>query len=193
MARPSGRLWRGHGSAELLLAEPTRAPMPISARRPTRPPTSNCSHPAHRRPPRIRPVHPPRPRYPRACGRQRRADSGHGAPRLDRQVGSCLFCGRGRRPFQSLGRPHPSHHPRRAHGEVRADTVRDLLATEHEASARHLAPGGLQHLAVLEAAGLVETRREGRYKFHDLNTAPLRQIAERWLVPDASGPKESTP
>jgi DNA-binding transcriptional ArsR family regulator len=27
-----------------------------------------------------------------------------------------------------------------------------------------------QHLAVLEAAGLVETRREGRYKFHDLTT-----------------------
>lgn len=50
-----------------------------------------------------------------------------------------------------------------------------------------------QHLAVLEAAGLVETRREGRYKFHDLNTAPLRQIAERWHVPGTSGPKESTP
>ncbi|CAL9360694.1 hypothetical protein SUDANB145_00660 [Streptomyces sp. enrichment culture] len=50
-----------------------------------------------------------------------------------------------------------------------------------------------QHLAVLEAAGLVETRREGRYKFHDLNTAPLRQIAERWPVPDTSAPKESTP
>lgn len=50
-----------------------------------------------------------------------------------------------------------------------------------------------QHLAVLEAAGLVETRREGRYKFHDLNTAPLRQITERWLVPDTSGPKENTP
>ncbi len=49
-----------------------------------------------------------------------------------------------------------------------------------------------QHLAVLEAAGLVETRREGRYKFHDLNTAPLRQIAERWLVNDTSGPREST-
>jgi DNA-binding transcriptional ArsR family regulator len=43
-----------------------------------------------------------------------------------------------------------------------------------------------QHLAVLEAAGLVETRREGRYKFHDLNTAPLRQIAERWIRPDES-------
>lgn len=50
-----------------------------------------------------------------------------------------------------------------------------------------------QHLAVLEAAGLVETRREGRYKFHDLNTAPLRRIAERWLVADTPGPQESTP
>ncbi|MEU0245720.1 metalloregulator ArsR/SmtB family transcription factor [Streptomyces sp. NPDC006235] len=50
-----------------------------------------------------------------------------------------------------------------------------------------------QHLAVLEAAGLVETRREGRYKFHELNTAPLRQIAERWPVADTSGPEKSTP
>ena len=38
-----------------------------------------------------------------------------------------------------------------------------------------------QHLDVLEAAGLVRTRREGRYKFHDLDTSPLREIAERWL------------
>ncbi|MFI8892659.1 ArsR/SmtB family transcription factor [Streptomyces paradoxus] len=48
-----------------------------------------------------------------------------------------------------------------------------------------------QHLALLEAAGLVETRREGRYKFHDLNTAPLRQISERWPLPDPCGPEES--
>ena len=41
-----------------------------------------------------------------------------------------------------------------------------------------------QHLDVLEAAGLVRTRREGRYKFHDLDTRPLREIAERWPVPD---------
>ncbi|MEV6954642.1 metalloregulator ArsR/SmtB family transcription factor [Streptomyces sp. NPDC051183] len=47
-----------------------------------------------------------------------------------------------------------------------------------------------QHLAVLEAAGLVETRREGRCKFHDLNTEPLRQIAERWPVPDRSAPSD---
>ncbi|MFF3492088.1 ArsR/SmtB family transcription factor [Streptomyces sp. NPDC002795] len=52
-----------------------------------------------------------------------------------------------------------------------------------------------QHLAVLEAAGLVEARREGRYKFHDVNTAPLRQISERWLMPapPAQDPEESTP
>ncbi|MFF6958573.1 metalloregulator ArsR/SmtB family transcription factor [Streptomyces sp. NPDC008317] len=52
--------------------------------------------------------------------------------------------------------------------------------------------GVSQHLAVLEAAGLVETRREGRYKFHDLNTDPLRQITERWPVRGTPGPREST-
>ena len=39
-----------------------------------------------------------------------------------------------------------------------------------------------QHLAVLEEAGLVRTRREGRYKFHDLDTSPLRAIVERWRL-----------
>ena len=40
-----------------------------------------------------------------------------------------------------------------------------------------------QHLEVLEAAGLVRTRREGRYKFHDLDTTPLLTITERWHLP----------
>jgi DNA-binding transcriptional ArsR family regulator len=39
-----------------------------------------------------------------------------------------------------------------------------------------------QHLDVLEAAGLVRTRKEGRYKFHFLDTAPLRSIVERWPI-----------
>lgn len=39
-----------------------------------------------------------------------------------------------------------------------------------------------QHLDVLEAAGLVRTRREGRYKFHDLDTSPLTAIADRWRI-----------
>ncbi len=41
-----------------------------------------------------------------------------------------------------------------------------------------------QHLDVLEAAGLVRTRRHGRYKFHDLDTSPLGEIAERWPTID---------
>jgi DNA-binding transcriptional ArsR family regulator len=47
-----------------------------------------------------------------------------------------------------------------------------------------------QHLAVLESAGLVLSRRQGRYKFHDLNTEPLELIVTRWLRPDTP---ESTP
>lgn len=42
-----------------------------------------------------------------------------------------------------------------------------------------------QHLAVLESAGLVRSRREGRYKFHDLKTEPLEVIVTRWLRPEA--------
>ena len=46
-----------------------------------------------------------------------------------------------------------------------------------------------QHLDVLEEAGLVKTRRQGRFKFLDLDTAPLREIADRWPPNDT---KEST-
>jgi DNA-binding transcriptional ArsR family regulator len=40
-----------------------------------------------------------------------------------------------------------------------------------------------QHLDVLEAAGLVSTKREGRYKYHYLDTTPLNGIIIRWLKP----------
>jgi DNA-binding transcriptional ArsR family regulator len=38
-----------------------------------------------------------------------------------------------------------------------------------------------KHLAVLEAAGLVTAVRRGREKLHDLNAAPISDIAERWI------------
>jgi DNA-binding transcriptional ArsR family regulator len=41
-----------------------------------------------------------------------------------------------------------------------------------------------QHLDVLESAGFVKTRRDGRYKFHFLDTSPLRSIVERWPIED---------
>jgi DNA-binding transcriptional ArsR family regulator len=40
-----------------------------------------------------------------------------------------------------------------------------------------------QHLDVLEAAGLVHSRRDGRYRFHHLDTGPLEQLVERWSIP----------
>lgn len=41
-----------------------------------------------------------------------------------------------------------------------------------------------QHLEVLEAAGLVTTVRQGRYKLHYLHTGPFREIIDRWLKPE---------
>ncbi|MBS0266580.1 MAG: helix-turn-helix transcriptional regulator [Planctomycetes bacterium] len=41
-----------------------------------------------------------------------------------------------------------------------------------------------QHLTVLEAAGLISTRREGRCKLHFLDTTPLTEaVVNRWLKP----------
>ena len=53
------------------------------------------------------------------------------------------------------------------------------LATNHGLGSSRQAIS--QHLEVLAAAGLVETRRDGRYKFHYINTRPLEPIIERWL------------
>lgn len=41
-----------------------------------------------------------------------------------------------------------------------------------------------QHLDVLESAGLVHTQREGRYKYHYLDTRPLRDVVDRWPIND---------
>jgi DNA-binding transcriptional ArsR family regulator len=57
------------------------------------------------------------------------------------------------------------------------------LATKHQLSSSRQAIS--QHLEVLAAAGLVESKREGRYKFHHLNPSPLESIADRWLQADA--------
>jgi len=61
------------------------------------------------------------------------------------------------------------------------------LVTKHQVGLSRQAIS--QHLDVLEAAGLVETRREGRYKFHDININPLDSIVDRWR-PQKSGETE---
>jgi DNA-binding transcriptional ArsR family regulator len=61
------------------------------------------------------------------------------------------------------------------------------LATRHGLGSTRQAVS--QHLAVLEDAGLVTTRRQGRYKFHHLDTAPLNVITERWLTDPREEPQ----
>jgi uncharacterized protein YndB with AHSA1/START domain len=41
--------------------------------------------------------------------------------------------------------------------------------------------GVMKHLKVLEAAGLVVTRRQGREKRHHLNPVPIRLVHDRWV------------
>ena len=53
-----------------------------------------------------------------------------------------------------------------------------------------------QHLDVLEAAGLIRTRREGRSKLHWFEGAPLKAIRERWPIStdqDASPGQDASP
>ncbi|WP_263367032.1 ArsR/SmtB family transcription factor [Edaphobacter bradus] len=38
-----------------------------------------------------------------------------------------------------------------------------------------------KHLALLEEANLVATRKHGREKLHYLNPVPISEIAERWI------------
>jgi DNA-binding transcriptional ArsR family regulator len=38
-----------------------------------------------------------------------------------------------------------------------------------------------KHLAILEAANLVATKRQGREKLHFINPVPINEIAERWI------------
>ena len=53
------------------------------------------------------------------------------------------------------------------------------LASEHQIGLTRQAIS--QHLTVLEEVGLVRARRNGRYKFHSIDTAPLLAAVSRWL------------
>jgi DNA-binding transcriptional ArsR family regulator len=63
-------------------------------------------------------------------------------------------------------------------GQTLFELCSRLAAVHHLAMTRQAIS---QHLEVLEDAGLVSTRREGRYKFHDLNTGPLETLTDPWV------------
>lgn len=101
---------------------------------------------------------------------------------LDRQVRTCLVT----EPAGDLYRGIADATRRRILDELSerdGQTLFELctrLAMKHGLSSTRQAIS--QHLDVLEDVGLVRTRREGRYKFHHLDTKPLREIVERWSI-----------
>ena len=83
--------------------------------------------------------------------------------------------------FDALGAP-----ARRAILDVLAERSEQTLfeicgrlAADHDIELTRQAIS--QHLAVLEEVALVHTRRDGRYKFHSIDTAPLYAAMSRWL------------
>src|ERR1700742_330255 len=60
--------------------------------------------------------------------------------------------------------------------------VRDgRTLTELESELEMTRFGVSKHLKVLEEAGLVVPRRQGREKLHFLNPVPIRSIHDRWI------------
>ena len=57
-------------------------------------------------------------------------------------------------------------------GQTLSELCRDLDMTR---------PAVPKHLAILEEATLVATRRRGREKLHFINPVPINEIAERWI------------
>jgi len=47
--------------------------------------------------------------------------------------------------------------------------------------------GVMKHLRVLEEAGLVVARKQGRFSHHHLNAVPIQRIADRWIDRYRSG------
>ncbi len=44
----------------------------------------------------------------------------------------------------------------------------------------------MQHIGVLEKAGLLISRREGRQRWNHLNVMPLKELHDRWISPYAT-------
>lgn len=54
----------------------------------------------------------------------------------------------------------------------------EAVVAEHTEMTRF---GVSKHLRLLEQAGLVVTRKQGREKLHHLNPVPIRSIHDRWI------------
>jgi DNA-binding transcriptional ArsR family regulator len=66
--------------------------------------------------------------------------------------------------------------------QVRARTTGELC--EHFADLDRCTV--MQHIGVLERAGLVVSRREGRLRWNHLDVMPIKEIHDRWISPYAA-------
>jgi DNA-binding transcriptional ArsR family regulator/uncharacterized protein YndB with AHSA1/START domain len=73
------------------------------------------------------------------------------------------------------------------------DLLRDRPRTTHDLTGQFPISrfAVMQHLDVLEAAGLVVAQRRGRERWNSLNPVPLREAYERWMAPHAERPATS--
>ena len=108
---------------------------------------------------------------------------------IDRQVATCLLFTMSD-VFEALAAP-----ARRAILDVLCErdgqTLFEIcarLTMKHDLSLTRQAIS--QHLDVLERAGLLRTTREGRYKYHYVDTTPLNAIVKRWRAPTRKAGKE---
>ena len=53
--------------------------------------------------------------------------------------------------------------------------------------------GVMNHLRILEEAGLVTTLKAGRRKLHYLNAVPIREIHDRWISKYTAPSREPLP
>jgi DNA-binding transcriptional ArsR family regulator len=106
--------------------------------------------------------------------------------RLDRQASTCVSSDPVGDIFKALADPTRRlilDELRERDGQTLFELCTRLIMKHNVGSTRQAIS---QHLGVLEDAGLVTTRREGRYKFHHIQTAPIREVATRWT----SAPEE---
>ena len=82
----------------------------------------------------------------------------------------------------------------KALGDARRRHILDLLRAGPRSTGQLIEAVGkldrctvMQHLGVLERAGLLVVRREGRVRWNYLNALPIQDIADRWIGRFAAG------
>ena len=93
----------------------------------------------------------------------------------------------------NMSRPQNDDHVYKALADGRRREILDLLKNEPKTTGDICSHFGdldrctvMQHLGVLEKAGLIFAKREGRFRWNYLDVSPIRGIYDRWINQYAS-------